>query len=182
MQRTISSPGTQSRQSLGTNTDSKWFPLLRNKLFTFVSLDHIQNSGAGGYTRDVFTASERNPANWFFSDTGEHSGQPGFYSVSDRSISSDTCSGAIRVVHARLSQVVSTGAKRLFGRLDWNRSSDNMLARWHTRAKFLITKTSSSAKRQSRTTNNRTLATLGHTSSIPKLLENSGTVSDYERH
>ncbi|HEV8159197.1 MAG TPA: TonB-dependent receptor [Pyrinomonadaceae bacterium] len=41
------------------------FPALKNKLFGFVSADWKRESGALNYTRDVFLASERNPANWF---------------------------------------------------------------------------------------------------------------------
>src|SRR5829696_1639460 len=41
------------------------FPLLKNRLFSFISLDHTENSGANNFNRDVFTLAERNPANWF---------------------------------------------------------------------------------------------------------------------
>lgn len=41
------------------------FPIFKNKLFAFLSLDHVENSGALAYARDVFLMSERNPANWF---------------------------------------------------------------------------------------------------------------------
>jgi len=41
------------------------FPILKNKLFGFVSFDRTQNSGANTYTRDVFLPGERDPANWF---------------------------------------------------------------------------------------------------------------------
>ena len=41
------------------------FPVVRNHLFTFVSLDHVENTGANNYNRDVFTLAERDPANWF---------------------------------------------------------------------------------------------------------------------
>lgn len=41
------------------------FPIVKNKLFGFFSLDHLENSGALNYNRDVFTVAERNPANWF---------------------------------------------------------------------------------------------------------------------
>lgn len=41
------------------------FPILKNKLFGFVSLDGLENTGALNYARDVFTVAERNPANWF---------------------------------------------------------------------------------------------------------------------
>jgi hypothetical protein len=41
------------------------FPLFRDRLFSFISLDHTENTGANAYNRDVFTLDERNPANWF---------------------------------------------------------------------------------------------------------------------
>ncbi|MDQ3041156.1 MAG: TonB-dependent receptor [Acidobacteriota bacterium] len=41
------------------------FPVLKNNLFGFVSADWKKQSGALNYTRDVFTAFERNSANWF---------------------------------------------------------------------------------------------------------------------
>lgn len=41
------------------------FPIWKNKFFGFVSVDHLENSGALNFTRDVPTLAERNPANWF---------------------------------------------------------------------------------------------------------------------
>jgi len=41
------------------------FPLLQNRLFGFVSVDRLENSGALNYSRDVFLPSERDPNNWF---------------------------------------------------------------------------------------------------------------------
>jgi hypothetical protein len=41
------------------------FPILKNKLFGFVSFDQTKNSGSSVYTRDIFLPSERDPANWF---------------------------------------------------------------------------------------------------------------------
>src|ERR1044072_4224557 len=41
------------------------FPMFKDRLFAFVSLDHTENSGANNFNRDVFTLAERNPANWF---------------------------------------------------------------------------------------------------------------------
>jgi hypothetical protein len=40
-------------------------PILKNKLFAFLSLDRVENSGANVYTRDLPLPAERNPANWF---------------------------------------------------------------------------------------------------------------------
>src|SRR4029078_11576505 len=41
------------------------FPVVKNKLFGFLSFDKVRNSGANLYERDLPTAFERNPANWF---------------------------------------------------------------------------------------------------------------------
>ena len=41
------------------------FPIWRNKLFGFLSLDEVRESGANTYTRDLPLPFERNPANWF---------------------------------------------------------------------------------------------------------------------
>lgn len=41
------------------------FPVIRNSLFGFISADWKKEGGALNYTRDVFLAIERNPANWF---------------------------------------------------------------------------------------------------------------------
>jgi outer membrane receptor protein involved in Fe transport len=41
------------------------FPIIKNNLFGFVSFDRTENTGANNFTRDVFTLSERDPANWF---------------------------------------------------------------------------------------------------------------------
>ena len=41
------------------------FPVIKNNLFGFVSADWKKEGGALNYTRDVFTANERNSANWF---------------------------------------------------------------------------------------------------------------------
>src|SRR5687767_3219243 len=41
------------------------FPLFKDRLFSFVSLDHTENTGANNFNRDVFTLAERNPDNWF---------------------------------------------------------------------------------------------------------------------
>ncbi len=41
------------------------FPILKNRLFGFVSLDRVEDTGGGTIARDVFLASEHDPANWF---------------------------------------------------------------------------------------------------------------------
>jgi outer membrane receptor protein involved in Fe transport len=41
------------------------FPIFKNRLFGFVSLDHVEDTGGGTIARDVFLASEHDPVNWF---------------------------------------------------------------------------------------------------------------------
>jgi hypothetical protein len=41
------------------------FPVLKNRLFGFISADHVEDTGGGNLARDVFLASEHDPANWF---------------------------------------------------------------------------------------------------------------------
>ena len=41
------------------------FPMIRNHLFGFVSLDRVEDTGGGTIARDVFLPSEFNSANWF---------------------------------------------------------------------------------------------------------------------
>lgn len=40
-------------------------PIVKDKFFTFFSIDEVRNSGANNVTRDLPTDFERNPANWF---------------------------------------------------------------------------------------------------------------------
>lgn len=40
-------------------------PIVKDKFFTFFSVDEVRNSGANNVTRDIPTDFERNPANWF---------------------------------------------------------------------------------------------------------------------
>jgi Carboxypeptidase regulatory-like domain len=62
----VFAPGTvkpvNRRNQFGFTTG---FPVLKNHLFGFVSLDHVEDSGGGTLPRDVFLASEHDPANWF---------------------------------------------------------------------------------------------------------------------
>ncbi len=41
------------------------FPVWKNKLFGFVSLDHSEETGGAGLTKDIFTPAEKLQANWF---------------------------------------------------------------------------------------------------------------------
>ena len=58
------------------------FPIWKNKFFGFVSVDRLENSGALGFTRDVPTPFERNPANWFLA--GKPPGTLGFDTPGNR--------------------------------------------------------------------------------------------------
>lgn len=116
------------------------FPLLKNRLFGFVSLDHVENTGAGGYTRDVFTASERNPANWFLQTPANNtpSNRAFIQSVIDR-FPATLVPNDPRSARTYTGQVgFDRPLKDYSGRIDWNlRSSDTMLARWqYTRQIF----------------------------------------------
>jgi hypothetical protein len=115
------------------------FPVLKNKLFGFVSLDHTENSGALNFSRDVFTAAERDPANWFRqlptgatqhpNDTPANRAFIG--SVIDRfagALPNDPAAGP-RVFRGQ--QGFSFPDRDYSGRFDWNaRSEDNVFARW----------------------------------------------------
>lgn len=116
------------------------FPILKNKLFGFVNLDHVENTGANTYTRDVFLASERNPANWFKVTPGNDTpaNRAFIQSIIDRipatlvpndPRSARTFAGA---------QGFNFPARDYSGRVDWNpRESDNATARWqYTRQRF----------------------------------------------
>lgn len=117
------------------------FPVIENRLFTFISLDHTENSGANNYNRDVFTLAERDPANWFkqtpANDTAAN--RAFIKSVIDRfadAVPNDPAAGP-RVFRGQ--QGFDFPARDYSGRLDWNpRSADNIFARWqYTRQKFL---------------------------------------------
>jgi len=116
------------------------FPILKNHLFSFISLDHTENSGANAYNRDVFTVAERNPANWFAQTPANNTPQNRAFvqSVIDRfanAVPNDPASGP-RVFRGQ--QGFDFPARDYSGRLDWNpRSADNFTARWqYTRQRF----------------------------------------------
>jgi outer membrane receptor protein involved in Fe transport len=117
------------------------FPLFKDRLFNFSSFDHTENTGANNFNRDVFTAAERNPANWFkqtpANDTPAN--RAFIQSVMDRfanAVPNDPAAGP-RVFRGR--QGFDFPARDYSERLDWNpRSEDNITARWHyTRQKFV---------------------------------------------
>lgn len=109
------------------------FPIFKNKLFGFLSLDHVENSGANNYTRDVLLPSERNPANWFNKTPSNNTPENRAFiqSVVDRF-------PAELVPNDPRSPRTYTGqqgfnfpARDYSARFDWNASeSDTLFARW----------------------------------------------------
>jgi outer membrane receptor protein involved in Fe transport len=117
------------------------FPLLKNKLFNFMSLDHTENSGANNFNRDVFTVAERNPANWFLQTPANDTPANRAFvkNIIDRfanAVPNDPGAGP-RVFRGQ--QGFDFPARDYSERLDWNpRESDNFNARWHyTRQRFV---------------------------------------------
>lgn len=116
------------------------FPIFRNKLFGFVNLDHIENTGANTYTRDVFLASERDPANWFkVTPANDTPANRAFIkSIIDR-IPATLVPNDPRSARTFVGQQgFNFPARDYSGRLDWNpREPDNFTARWqYTRQRF----------------------------------------------
>src|SRR5215213_6921322 len=116
------------------------FPIFRDRLFGFISFDHLENSGANAYNRDVFTLAERNPANWFQQTPANNTpaNRAFLQNIIDRFanvVPNDPASG-LRVFRGQ--QPFDFPARDYSGRLDWNpRESDNFTARWqYTRQKF----------------------------------------------
>ena len=116
------------------------FPVFKNKLFGFISFDHVQNSGAGGFTRDVFLASERNEANWFkqtpANDTPAN--RAFIRSVLER-FPTELVPNDPRSIRTFTGQVgFDRPLKDYSGRFDWNPlSSDQIVGRWqYTRQVF----------------------------------------------
>jgi hypothetical protein len=116
------------------------FPVIKNNLFGFVSADWKKQSGALNYTRDVFTAFERNPANWFATTPANNTpaNRAFIQSVIDRfpaefapndSRSSRTFAGQVGF---------DQPLDDFSGRIDWNpRQSDTVSARYqYTRQIF----------------------------------------------
>jgi len=117
------------------------FPVLKNRLFGFVSLDHTENTGANNISRDVFTVAERNPANWFLQTPANNTAANRAFiqSVIDRFaniLPNDPASGPRTW---RGQQGFDFPARDYSGRLDWNpRDDDTFFARWqYTRQKFV---------------------------------------------
>ncbi|HLM57976.1 MAG TPA: hypothetical protein VK422_17860, partial [Pyrinomonadaceae bacterium] len=116
------------------------FPVIKNRLFGFVSFDHVQNSGAGGYTRDLLLAPERNSANWFQQTPANNTAANRAFiqSVIDRFPSGLTPNDP-RNARTYTGQVgFDRPLKDYSGRADWNPGAkDNVFARWqYTRQVF----------------------------------------------
>ena len=116
------------------------FPILRNSLFAFVSLDHTESTGAQVFTRDVFLPSERNPANWFLQTPANNTpGNRAFIqSVIDR-FPAELIPNDPRSTRTFVGQQgLDSPARDYSGRLDWNpRQSDSFFWRWqYTRQRF----------------------------------------------
>ncbi len=116
------------------------FPVFKDKLFSFISFDHTENSGANNFNRDVFTLAERNPANWFKQTPANDtpSNRAFVQNIIDRfanAVPNDPAAGP-RVFRGQ--QGFDFPARDYSGRLDWNpRSMDNVTARWqYTRQRF----------------------------------------------
>src|SRR5215208_2476549 len=116
------------------------FPIIQNRLFMFVSLDHTENTGANNFNRDVFTLAERNPANWFKQTPANNTpaNRAFIQNIIDRfgnAIPNDPGAGP-RVFRGQ--QGFDFPARDYSGRLDWNpKESDTFTARWqYTRQRF----------------------------------------------
>lgn len=117
------------------------FPVHKNHLFAFVSMDHTEFTGANNYNRDVFTLAERNPSNWFLQTKANDTPSNRAYiqSIINRfanAVPNDAAAGP-RVF--RTVQPFDFPARDYSARLDWNpREADTVTARWqYTRQKFV---------------------------------------------
>src|SRR5687768_16500873 len=130
--------GVSRRNQFGFATG---FPLFRDRLFNFSSLDHVENTGINNFNRDVFTLAERNPANWFLTTPANNTpaNRAFVQDIIDRfanAVPNDPAAGP-RVFRGQ--QGFGFAVRDYSGRLDWNPwSQDNISARWHyTRQKFV---------------------------------------------
>lgn len=116
------------------------FPVFKNKLFGFVNADHVENTGANNYVRDVFLPAERNPANWFLVTPSNNTAANRAFiqSVLDRFpaelVPNDPRSN--RTFAGQ--QGFDFPARDYSGRFDWNpREADSFFGRWqYTRQRF----------------------------------------------
>jgi carboxypeptidase family protein/TonB-dependent receptor-like protein len=116
------------------------FPLYKNRLFGFVSLDHTESTGAQVFTKDVFLAGERNPANWFLQTPANNTpaNRAFIQSIIDRYpaslVPNDPRSNRTFVGQ----QGLASPARDYSGRFDWTpREADTIFGRWqYTRQRF----------------------------------------------
>ena len=109
------------------------FPVVKNRLFGFVSLDHTENIGANNISRDVFTVAERNPANWFLQTPANDTpaNRAFIQSVIDRfeGIVPNGSASEPRTWRGR--QGFDFPDRDYSGRFDWNpREADSIFGRW----------------------------------------------------
>ena len=118
------------------------FPMVKNHLFGFVSLDHVEDTGGGTIARDVFLPSELDPANWFkqtpANDTPAN--RAFISSVVNRFKANNVlpndplrCPRCFRGVQNR-----DFPLRDYSGRFDWNpKEADTVTGRWqYTRQRF----------------------------------------------
>lgn len=111
------------------------FPIWRDKFFGFLSLDHLENTGAANYVKDVPTAFERNPDNWFKHPVGAFDtpeNRAFIKSVMDRFANAHP--NSTRGTQGRVfegQQGFNSPDRDYSARFDWNATSKDMLwARW----------------------------------------------------
>lgn len=116
------------------------FPILKNKLFGFLSLDHTENTGALNYFADIPTAEERNPANWFrLTPTNDTPANRAFIQSVFARFPASLVPNDSRSPRAYAGQRgFDFPARDYSARFDWNpRQSDNIFVRWqYTRQRF----------------------------------------------
>lgn len=116
------------------------FPIFKNRLFGFVSIDRTENSGANTYTRDLPLPFERNPANWFLTTPANNTPanrafiQSVFARIPTTLVPNDSRSPRTFVGQ----QPFSFPAMDYSARFDWNLGSkDTVFGRWqYTRQRF----------------------------------------------
>jgi Carboxypeptidase regulatory-like domain/TonB dependent receptor len=116
------------------------FPIFKNKLFGFISVDRVENSGANTYTRDLPLPFERNPANWFTITPANNTpaNRAFIQSVLNR-FPTDLVPNDSRSPRTFVgSQPFSFPAMDYSARFDWNiGQKDTVFARWqYTRQRF----------------------------------------------
>jgi Carboxypeptidase regulatory-like domain len=115
-------------------------PIFKNKFFGFFSFDQKRESGALNFRRDIFTAAERNPANWFLkAPTNNTPGNRAFIqSVIDRfpNVAANDPAGLLRTYASQVG--FDRPLDDYSTRFDWNLSErDNLTFRYqYTRQIF----------------------------------------------